>query len=97
MAKNDTNTDPAATPAPESKQFSLKPIETQMVQSILQMQNTHLSNFLSFISLERFAHQVTPNTKFDLNEDLTAVTITELPPVEQPDQPGDKPETGVVS
>jgi hypothetical protein len=65
---------------PEGKTFNLKGIETEMVKSIVGLQNTQLTNFLSFTCVERLAYQPTPNTHFQLNDDFTAVTITEVEP-----------------
>lgn len=84
-----------ATPEPEqptepkvisSKEFSLKPIEVEMLKVIVQNQNSLLSNFYSFIALERLDIQVNPQTRFEPNADMTKVTIveTEAPEPEQP-------------
>lgn len=83
-----------ATPQPEqptepkvisSKEYSLKQIEVQMLQVIIQQQNTLLSNFYSYIAIDRLATTVTPQTRFEPNEDMTKVTIveTEAPKAEQ--------------
>lgn len=49
---------------PEEKQFGLKPIEIQMLNVFQQQYNNTLSNFLSFIAMERLAYQVTERTQF---------------------------------
>lgn len=49
---------------PDEKQFSLKGTEQQMLKVLQDQYFTHLSNFLSFLSIERLAYTVTPNTKF---------------------------------
>lgn len=65
------------------KQYSLKPVETQMLQIMQQQHSALLSNFLSFIGMERLAINITPNTRFDISPDMTEITITETEP-EQP-------------
>lgn len=52
----------------DEKQFSLKDIELRMLQVLQETYFTNLSNFMSFIALERLAYQVTPNTQFRLDE-----------------------------
>jgi hypothetical protein len=64
----------------ESKQYSLKGIESQLIGITVSQQQTLLSNILSFIAIERLAVNVTKNTQFQLNEDYTKVTITEHEP-----------------
>lgn len=49
---------------PVEKQFGLKSIESQMLQVLQDQYFNTLSNFLSFIALERLAYHVTPNTRF---------------------------------
>lgn len=46
------------------KQFDLKPIEAQMLQVIQGTITNMMSNFLSFVALERLAYTVTPFTQF---------------------------------
>lgn len=65
---------------PEPKKFSLKPIETQLLQVINQQHNNMLSNALSFFAIERLATQVDANTRFDLSEDMKEITITQVEP-----------------
>lgn len=54
---------------PTEKQYSLKPIELQMVNVLQSQYFTTLSNFLSFVALERLAYGVTQNTKFRIEGD----------------------------
>lgn len=68
-------------PAPEVKKFSLKPIEKQMLDVLRNQYFTTLSNFLSFIALERLAYTVTENTKFEVQENGDLL-ISEAPPEE---------------
>lgn len=86
--------DKASEPKTSSKEFSLKPIETQLLNVIVQQQQALLSNTVSFIAIERLAINVTPQTSFNLSEDLTKVTVveTEAEPaegeiIEQPNPP----------
>lgn len=76
----------ATTAEPESKTFSLKPIEQQMLNVLEQQYFTTLSNFLSFISLERLAYEVTPNTQFKIEEGK--LIITEVAAGQVPETPG---------
>lgn len=75
---------------PESKKFSLKPIETQLLLAKQQTYQTDLSNLLSYIAIERLGFAITANTRFSFNEDMTEITITE----EEPEQPSE--ENGVI-
>ena len=75
----------------KGKQFSLKPIETQMLNVIQQQHGALLSNMLSFFAIERLAVTVDQNTAFQLNDDMTEVVITQNPPKEEI-----PPEAGVV-
>jgi hypothetical protein len=75
----------SSTPAPEIKghEFNLKPNETQTL--VISQQN-HQSTFaalLSMIAVERLGYNVTQNTQFKLNAELTKMELTELPPVPQ--------------
>lgn len=63
-----------------TKEYSLKSIETQLLNVLNQQHANLLSNTLSFIVIERLAIQVTDKTRFDLNQDMTTVTITEIAP-----------------
>lgn len=65
----------------DSKQpikYSLKPIETQLLKVITQMQANLLSNTLSFIAIERLALTVTGDTRFEISEDMTEITVSEV-------------------
>lgn len=72
----------------DPKKYSLKPIETQLLQVITQQQANLLSNTLSFIAIERLAVPVSANTRFTINEDMTEITIAEEQPAE---------DTGVIT
>lgn len=54
---------------PEEKQFGLKPIEQRMLLVLQEQYFGVLSNFLSFIAVERLAYNVTENTKFRVEGD----------------------------
>lgn len=62
------------------KQFSLKPIELQMVNVLQSTYFTTLSNFLSFIALERLAYSVTEHTKFRIEDGKLFVWEEEATP-----------------
>lgn len=64
----------------EPKQYSFKPIETQLLQTIIQQHQALLSNMLSFIAIERLAVSVSADTRFELDPDLKGVTISEPEP-----------------
>lgn len=68
----------------EEKQYSLKNIETQMLQVLQEQYFTTLSNFLSFIALERLAYQVTANTRFRWDVDKLYIWEDETVTPEQP-------------
>lgn len=53
---------------PGEKMYGLKPIEEQMLQVMQQQHNVLISNFLSFIALERLAYQVTEQTRFRVED-----------------------------
>jgi hypothetical protein len=79
--------------ADDSKQYSLKDIETQLLNVFQQQQSVMLSNLLSFIAIERLAYTVTANTRFQLDPEFKKMTINEVEPAvaEQPKQ-----ELGVI-
>jgi hypothetical protein len=64
----------------EPKKYSLKPIETQLLNVITQQQANLLSNTLSFIAIERLALQIDQNTRFQINDDMTEITVTQETP-----------------
>lgn len=63
-----------------AKEYSLKSIETQLLNVFQQQQSVLLSNILSFIAIERLAYEVTANTRFELAPDYTKVTVSEVEP-----------------
>jgi hypothetical protein len=67
---------------PEEKQFGMKPIEQRMLLVLQEQYFSVLSNFLSFIALERLAYPVTEKTKFRVEGDKLYVHEEQ----EQPDQ-----------
>ena len=60
-----------------SKQFTLKPIETQVLLVEQQLFQSSISNIISMIAVERLGYEVTQNTKFNLSDDLKTLTISE--------------------
>lgn len=48
----------------DEKQYDLKPVEMQMLNVMQDGYMNQISNFLSFIGLERLAYNVTPRTTY---------------------------------
>lgn len=63
-----------------AKQFELKQIEQQMLQFFQDQYFAALSNFLSFLCLERLNYPVTQATKFEVQEGKLFVWEGEQPP-----------------
>lgn len=68
--------------------FSLKPAETQLLRVTHQQMMNIITNEMAMIAIERLAYQVTELTRFEFNEELTEVEITENTP---------EPEAGIVT
>lgn len=62
---------------PEVKKYGLKEIETSMLKVMIQQHQSLLSNFISFIAIERLAIKVTDKTQFNLASDLSAIEVSE--------------------
>lgn len=60
-----------------SKEYSLKPLETQLLATTQQQFQVLVSNLLSFIAIERLAYTVTEKTQFAVSPDFTSVSISE--------------------
>lgn len=60
------------------KQFSLKPIQEQMVATIQQQFQAIISNYMSYLAIENWGYNVTENTRFRIEEGQ--VYVTELSP-----------------
>ncbi len=54
---------------PEETEYSIKPIELRLVETLQQTYFQNLSNVLSFIAIERLAYNVTENTRFMIEGD----------------------------
>ncbi len=67
-------------PAPEGKQFSLKPTETALLSEINKSFAQIWANIFSFIAIERLGHPVDQNTQFTLSGDLKTMTINQKEP-----------------
>lgn len=84
---------PVPPPAPDAqerkdqKEYSLKPIQNQMLAGLQENYFSTLANFLSFLALEFWGYTVTPTTKFEVREGK--VYIWEGPPPPAP-QPGEQ-------
>lgn len=72
---------PEVSPQPEAakrtneKEFSFKPIESQLLNIAIQQHQAMISNLISFYALERLAYPVDANTKFEISQDLKNVRI----------------------
>lgn len=63
----------------ESKQFSLKRNETELLIFTKQHSDAIFSGLLSNLAADRLAYQVTERTQFSLEDNMTKLVITELP------------------
>jgi hypothetical protein len=61
-----------------AKQFSLKTEDTNLLQYVRQHQNAIFSGILSTMAITKFGYKVDEKTKFELSEDLTKVTISQI-------------------
>lgn len=64
-------------PKPESKTFGLKPLEMRMLEVMQNRHQEEFGNFLTFISSDRLAYTVTPNTRFRVEQDKLIITEEE--------------------
>lgn len=62
--------------------YSLKPAESQLLKVTHQQMMNIITNEMAMIAIERLAYTVTELTRFEFNEDMTEVEITELVPEE---------------
>jgi hypothetical protein len=67
---------------PAEKQFSLKPIEIQMIQNMHDRANSAMFDYFSFIAIERLAYTPTKDTRFRVEQGK--LFISEVPIPEQP-------------
>lgn len=76
----------------DEKQFSFKQIETQMLQTIQGQSNVAMSNFVSYVLMDRLQYGVTTDTRFELTPDFqTVVAWQEEAEPEAPAEPTVKP------
>lgn len=69
----------------ETKEFSLKPIETNILMGIQQQMANITSLVLSYIAVDRLAYPVEQTSHFELSADLKTLKIREItPPAEAP-------------
>lgn len=66
----------------KTNNYSLTGIETQLLRVTQQNFQTVMSNEMAMIAVQRLAYQVTENTRFVFNDDMTKVTISEDEPKE---------------
>jgi hypothetical protein len=69
---------------PTKTEFSLKPIETQLLGVVQQQMMALLTNTLSFIAVERLAYQVTQLTAFEIAPDMKSIKVWEQEPPKEP-------------
>ena len=50
------------------KEFSLKPIELQMIQNMHERANSQLFDYLSFVAIERLAYTPVKGTQFRIED-----------------------------
>lgn len=62
---------------PKKKEYSLKPIESQMIKVVNGQHATMLSNILSYVAVERLAYNVTEDTHYEISPDLSKFTVWE--------------------
>jgi len=62
-----------------TKHYDLKPIELQMLKVLQDQYYNTLSNYLSFVAIERLAYPVTANTKYEINDGRLSITEVEKP------------------
>lgn len=68
--------------------YSLKPAEVQLLKVTHQQMMNIITNEMAMIAIERLAYNVTEQTRFTFNEDMTEVEITEAEPATE--------DTGVI-
>lgn len=82
--------DKSATRYPDDmKEFSLKPIESQMLTTTQQQMTSIVTNLLSFYAIERLNYPVTQYTTYEISPDFKVVKIWENPP--EPEATPDSP------
>jgi len=64
---------------PEGKKYQLKKSETQLLKYVKNHQDAIFIGVLSHIAIDRLAVNVGIHTQFELDADMEAVIITELP------------------
>lgn len=71
----------------KEKQYSLKPIQEQMIQTMQQGYQAQISNFMSFLALENWGYTVTEHTRFRIENGQVFVTeeVPEAETVEKPE------------
>lgn len=68
----------------DAKEYGLKPIDIQMINTIQQQANVALSNFISFVVMDRMAYPVDTQTRFEVDNDKNAVKVWQEPAVDVP-------------
>ena len=67
--------------------YDLKPIETNLLVMVRDYQQKVFSAIISTIAIDRLGQKVSDRTQFMLNDDLTKMSLRELPPTPQPEAP----------
>lgn len=65
------------------KEYSLKDVEVQMFSTIDGLKQTAMSNFASFILIERMAYPVTANSRFEIDFAKKSIKVWEEAPAEE--------------
>jgi len=69
---------------PNSKTFSLKESETNLLIYIQQHQQAIYSGILSTIAIDRLAYKITDRTQFEISPDVKTLKMTERPVEPEP-------------
>lgn len=64
------------------KEYSLKDVEIQMLNTIEGLKQTAMSNFVSYVLMERMAYPVTPQSRFEIDFGNKVINVWEEPKAE---------------
>lgn|SRR3990167_1626634 len=81
----------------DAKKYSLKPNESQLLAITNNNFMNMIANILSFVCVERLAHQVDGNTAFELAPDMKSFEVWQKEPVNRPEDVPNKPKPIVPS
>lgn len=63
--------------AKDRKEYSLKDVEIQMLNTIEGLKQTAMSNFVSYLLMERVAYPVTANSRFEIDFQKKVINVWE--------------------